>query len=119
MDAGDLKLISNRDIIAVDQRGIAATPLDIQSLRKNPGQAWINLYPDGSAILSLFNLGPDPATIKFDWREIDALRDTHYAAHPPRLTDLISKEEIAASVAGINLTIESHGSRIFRLTPAK
>jgi len=119
LDAGDLKLISNRDIIAVDQRGIAATPLDIQSLRKNPGQAWINLYPDGSAILSLFNLGPDPATIKFDWREIDALRDTHYAAHPPRLTDLISKEQIAPSVAGIDLTIGSHGSRIFRLTPAK
>jgi hypothetical protein len=119
LDPGDLKLISNRDIIAVDQRGIAATPLDIQSLRKNPGQAWINLYPDGSAILSLFNLGPDPATIKFDWREIDALRDTHYAAHPPRLTDLISKEQIAPSVAGIDLTIGSHGSRIFRLTPAK
>lgn len=119
MDPGDLKLISNRDIIAVDQRGIAATPLDIQSLRKKPGQAWINLYSDGSAILSLFNLGPDAATIKFDWREIDALRNTHFAAHPPNLTDLISKEEIAPSAPGINLTLESHGSRIFRLTPAK
>jgi hypothetical protein len=119
MDPGDLKLISNRDIIAVDQRGIAATPLDIQSLRKKPGQAWINLYPDGSAILSLFNLGPDPAAIKFDWREIDALRDTHYANHPPKLSDLIGKEEIAPSAEGINLTLESHGSRIFRLKPAK
>ncbi len=119
MDPDDLKLISNRDIIAIDQRGIAATPLDIQSLRKRPGQAWINLYPDGSAILSLFNLGPDPATIKFDWCEIDALRDTHFAAHPPMLTDLISKEQIAPSADGINLNLESHGSRIFRLTPAK
>jgi alpha-galactosidase len=119
MDAGDLKLISNRDIIAVDQRGIAATPLDIQSLRKKPGQAWINVYPDGSAILSLFNLGPDSATIKFDWHEVDALRDTHYGAHPPKMTDLISKEEIPPSAAGINLTLASHGSRIFRLTPAK
>ena len=117
MDQDDLKLISNRDIIAIDQRGIAATPLDIQSLRKKPGQAWINLYPDGSAVLSLFNLGPDPAAIKFDWREIDALRDTRYTAHPPRLTDLISKEEIAPSADGIDLTLESHGSRIFRLTP--
>ena len=119
MDQDDLKLISNRDIIAIDQRGIVATPLDIQSLRKKPGQAWITLYPDGSSILSLFNLGPDPAAIKFDWREIDALRDTRYTAHPPKLTDLISKEEIAPSANGINLTLESHGSRIFRLTPMK
>jgi alpha-galactosidase len=119
MDSGDLKLISNHDIIAVDQRGIAATPLDIQSLRKKPRQAWINLYPDDSAILSLFNLGPDSATIKFDWREVDALRNTHYAAHPPELTDLISKEKIAPSTDGINLTLDSHGSRIFRLMPVR
>ncbi len=119
MDADDLKLISNRDIIAVDQRGIAATPLDIQSLRKKPVQAWINVYPGGAAILSLFNLGPDAATISLDWREIDALRDTHYAAHPPKLTDLVSKEATAPSADGIQLTLESHGSRIFRLTSAK
>ncbi|MGB7266431.1 MAG: TIM-barrel domain-containing protein [Terracidiphilus sp.] len=119
MDPGDLKLISNRDIIAIDQRGIPASPLDIQSLRKKPGQAWMNLYRDGSAVLSLFNLGPDPALIKFDWREVDALRDTHFALHPPKLTDLITGEEIAPSEEGINLTLASHASRIFRITPAK
>jgi alpha-galactosidase len=119
MDSGDLKLISNRDIIAVDQRGIAATPLDIQSLRKKSGQAWINLYPDGSAILSLFNLGAGPTTIKFDWSEIDALRDTRFAQHPPQLTDLINGEQSPASPEGINLTLASHASRIFRLTHAK
>ena len=119
MDPEDLKLISNRDIIDIDQRGIAATPLDIQSLRKRIGQAWINLYPDGSAVLSLFNLGATPLSIKFDWHEIDALRDTHFTAHPPKLQDLISKEEIAPLPQGIDLTIESHGSRIFRLTPSK
>lgn len=111
MDPADLKLISNRDIIAVDQRGIAATPLDIQGLRTKPGQVWINLYSDGSAILSLFNLGPDPTIIKFDWREVDALRNTHYAAHPPKLTDLISKEKITPSTEGINLALESPMAR--------
>jgi len=119
LDPDDLKLISNRDIIAVDQRGIAATPLDIFSLRSRVRQAWINLYPGGNAVLSLFNLGPDPAAMKFDWREVDALRNTDFAGHPPMLTDLITGEKIAPTPDGINLTLASHASRIFRLTTTK
>jgi hypothetical protein len=119
MDPEDLKLISNRDVIAIDQRGIPATPLDIQSLRSRVRQAWINLYPDGSAVLTLFNLGPDSATIKFDWHEVDALRNTHFAQHPPRLTDLIDKTESAPSSKGVDVTLETHASRIFRLTPKR
>ena len=56
MDAGDLALISNREIIAVDQAGVSARPLDIQHLRNKPQQAWLTTYPDGSAVLALFNL---------------------------------------------------------------
>ena len=41
-------------------------------------------------------------------------------AHPPELTDLISKEDISRRrLMDRNLTLESHGSRIFRLTPLK
>jgi hypothetical protein len=119
MDPADLKLISNRDIIAIDQAGIPATPLDIQGMRKRVQQAWINIYPDGSAVLSLFNLGPATATVKFDWRELDALRNTHFTQHPPKLTDLVTKEEVQPSPEGINVSLDSHASRIFRLTPNK
>jgi alpha-galactosidase len=119
MDPGDLKLLSNRDLIAIDQRGIPATPLDIQSLRSRVRQAWITLYPDGSAILALFNLGPDPGPIRFDWREVDALRNTHFAAHPPTLTDLITHAQVPAAGPGIDLTLESHAARVFRLTPSQ
>jgi hypothetical protein len=116
MDPADLALISNRDIIATNQAGIPATPLDIQSLRKQIQQAWITINPDGTAILSLFNLGPDTATLKFNWREIDALRNTHFADHPPKLTDLMTKTDLPAAPEGIDITLDSHASRIFRLT---
>jgi hypothetical protein len=119
MDAADLKLVSNRDLIAIDQAGIPATPLDIQSMRKRVQQAWITLNPDGSAILSLFNLGPDTAKVKFDWHEIDALRNTHFAQHPPKLTDLMDKTELQPSPEGIDISLDSHASRVFRLTPTK
>lgn len=123
MDPHDLKLITNRNLIDIDQRGIPARPLDIQSLRKSGPdarylqEAWMTLYPDGSAALALFNLGPDNAEIRFGWREVDALRDTHFAAHPPALIDLISKEQFAPS-DGIDFTLASHASRVFRLRPA-
>lgn len=119
MDPDDLKLITNRNIVAIDQRGIPAAPLDIQSLRKRILQVWITLYPDGSAILSLFNLGPDAGHIQFDWREVDALRNTQFTAHPPELTDLISGEKMAASGQGIDLSLDSHAARIFKLMPSK
>jgi len=116
MDAGDLVLISNRDLIAIDQAGIPAWPLDTQGMRDKTRQAWMTLEPDGTAVLALFNLGPETAKIKIDWHEVDALRDTHFAEHPPVLTDLISKGELPASADGIDLSLESHGSRIFRLS---
>ncbi len=117
MDPADLTIITNRNLIAINQAGIPATPLDIQSLRSQIQQAWITINPDGSAILSLFNLGPDTATLKFNWREIDALRDTHFAAHPPKLTDLITNTEVPTPPEELNFTLDFHASRIFRLTP--
>ncbi len=117
MDPADLTIITNRNLIAIDQAGIPATPLDIQSLRSQIQQAWITINPDGSAILSLFNLGPDTASLKFNWREIDALRDTHFAAHPPKLTDLITNTEVPTPPEELNFTLDSHASRVFRLTP--
>ncbi|MCU1223749.1 MAG: hypothetical protein JWQ42_1842 [Edaphobacter sp.] len=119
MDPADLTLISNRDLIAINQAGIPATPLDIQSLRKQIQQAWITINPDGSAILSLFNLGPDTATLKFNWREIDALRNTHFAEHPPKLTDLITKSDVPTPPEEIDIALDSHASKVFRLTPTR
>jgi len=88
IDAADLAIISNRDIIAIDQAGVPARPLDIQHLRNKPQQAWLTTYPDGSAVLALFNLDAAPAEIKLSWREIDSLRDTHLAGPtPPALHD--------------------------------
>jgi alpha-galactosidase len=124
MDPDDLKLITNRQLIAIDQRGIPARPLDIQELRKRGPdgrllrEVWMTHYPDGSAVLALFNLASGSGEIKFDWREVDALRNTHFAAHPPRLIDLISGEQMAPS-DGIDVTLASHASRIFRLSPAQ
>ncbi len=115
MDAADLALISNREIIAVDQAGIPARPLDIQHLRNKAQQAWLTTYLDGSAVLTVFNLGSEPAEIKLSWSEIDALRDTHLAAGPHTLHDLVSATDVPGQADGLTLTLNSHASRIFRV----
>jgi hypothetical protein len=121
LDPADLTLISNRELIAVDQAGIPARPLDIQSLHKGGSQrqAWLTQYPDGSAVLALFNLGKDDADLSLSWREVDALRDTHFAdCEPPVLHDLISGASVTSDRGKLTLHIASHGSRVFRIAPA-
>jgi hypothetical protein len=118
MDAADLALISNKELIAIDQAGVPARPLDIQHLRNKPQQAWMTTYADGSAVLSIFNLAPDSATVKLDWREIDALRNTHFAGpNPPALHDLFSGSDVPAEPGGVSVQLESHASLVFRIKP--
>ncbi len=116
MDAGDLAIISNRDLIEVDQAGVPARPLDIQHLRNKPQQAWLTTYRDGSAVLAVFNLGSDAAEVKLSWREVDALRDTRFAeGRVPLLHDLVSGEDVVSAADGLTLRLEAHGSRVFRI----
>lgn len=120
MDPDDLKLLSNSEIIAIDQAGISARPLDIQHLRKKPQQVWMTKYPDGTLVLTVFNLDPAQADVKLDWREIDALRGTNLAARvasgkAPVLHDLISGADTPATADGLNLMLAPHASRIFRI----
>jgi alpha-galactosidase len=120
MDSADLALITNHDLIAIDQAGIPARPLDIQHLRGKPQQAWLTAYPDGSAVLTLFNLGPASATVKVSWSEIDALRDTKLtsqfaATAPPILHDLVSGADVPTEPSGLTVTLDSHASRTVRL----
>jgi len=120
MDADDLKLITNRDIIAIDQAGVPARPLDIQHLRNKPQQAWLTTYRDGSVVLTLFNLAPEAAEINLTWSEVDALRDTALSAGaPPVLHDLIAGTDISSPPGGLALTLAPHASRIFRIAPHK
>jgi alpha-galactosidase len=117
VDPTDLALISNKEIIAIDQAGIPAHPLDIQHLRNKPQQAWLTIYPNGSVVLALFNLASEAAEVKVSWHEIDALRDTHLAGGtvPPKLHDLISAIDMVSQPDGLTIHLGSHASRIFHI----
>lgn len=119
MDPADLAILTNRNLIAINQAGIPASPLDVQQLRNKQQQAWFTKNRDGSFTLALFNLGSESANIKFGWRELDALRDTSFSAHPPKLTDLVTGQEVSTPPNELNFTLDAHASRVFRLTPSR
>ena len=59
LDAYGLKLLTNREVIAIDQSGNPARPLNQDQLQ----QTWYAKNADGSVTVALFNLADTPATV--------------------------------------------------------
>jgi alpha-galactosidase len=113
MDPTDLALISNREVIKLDQAGVPARPLDIQHLRKKQQQVWLTQSANGTNVLTFFNLDSSASEVKVSWREVDALRDTSLAASGnARWKDLIDGSIVTAEPDGLTLSLPPHGSRI-------
>jgi len=78
LEAGDLALLTNPEVLAVDQAGHPAAPLS----QKKALQVWWARNPDDSLTVALFNLGDAAATTAVTWSDLDprfsgavALRD--------------------------------------------
>jgi alpha-galactosidase len=113
MDAADLTLISNRNIIAIDQTGVPAHPVDLPSLRRRKGQQlWATRYPDGSVVLAIFNLGEVSATVTVPLDELDAVIDAHL--NGSKAIDVITSESLPVPGDDLALQLEPHASRLLR-----
>jgi alpha-galactosidase len=118
MDADDLALITKKDIIAIDQAGVPARPLDIQHLRKKQQQVWMTQSKDGTVVFTFFNLDQNASTVTIAWSEVDALRNTHLAAGGKlHCTNLMDNASVTPDAAGLTVALTAHGSRILRVSP--
>ena len=119
LDPADLALISNRRIIAIDQAGIPASPVDIPSWRSRKGQQlWLTRYPDGSVVLAIFNLNDQPAAIQLSLEELDSLRDTHLAASSI-FEDQLDGAPGHPTNGNLEFPLDPHASRLLRFTPPR
>jgi alpha-galactosidase len=66
LDDGDLALLTNAEVLAVDQAGRVATPLSQQSAQ----QVWRVKNPDGSFTVALFNLGDAAEMVSVGWSDL-------------------------------------------------
>ena len=107
LDADGLRLLTNDEVIAVDQ---AAQPAVIVAA----GDHQVRCVPgaDGGLTVALFNLEDQSATVEAKWADLGLVG-------PARVRDLWSRAEAGVMDVGVSALVPPHGSRLFRITPRR
>lgn len=106
MDSYGLSLLTNREVLAIDQSGRAATPLSTATNQ----QVWYTKNSDGSYTVALFNLDSSSATVTVNWSQLGI-----FGAASAR--DDWQNRELGAFTSGYSATVPSHGSILLTVHP--
>ncbi|HET6502707.1 MAG TPA: fibronectin type III domain-containing protein [Amycolatopsis sp.] len=106
LDSYGLSLLTNDEVIAVDQAGIPARPLS----QSSDQQVWYSRNPDGSYTVALFNLGTTAANVTAEWRDLGI-------TSPAQVRDLWSHSDLGTVNGSFGAQLPAHGSRLLRITP--
>lgn len=106
LDPADLPLITNDEVIAIDQAGVPAHPIS----QATQQQVWFSKQADGSYVVALFNLASSPASVTANWSDLG------FGGHA-NVRDLWSHTETPNVSDGVTETLPAHGSRLFRIRP--
>jgi Alpha galactosidase A/Alpha galactosidase C-terminal beta sandwich domain/Fibronectin type III domain len=107
LDSYGLSLLTNDEVIAVDQAGIAARPVS----QATNQQAWYARNADGSYTVALFNLGADQANVTAAFADLGI-------SGTADVRDLWSHQDLGNATGSVQSSLAGHGSRLFRITPA-
>ncbi|MFJ6567935.1 alpha-galactosidase D [Streptomyces sp. NPDC091292] len=107
LDSYGLSLLTNREVIAVNQ---GATPPARPVTPSGAQQVWGAKNADGSYTVALFNLGDAPAAVTADWSSFGF---TGKAA----VRDLWNRESLGTYTDKVTQALPAHGSRLFTVTP--
>ncbi|MEU0179265.1 carbohydrate-binding protein [Streptomyces massasporeus] len=107
LDSYGLSLLTNREVIAVNQ---GATPPARPVTPSDPQQVWAAKNPDGGYTVALFNLADRPAAVTAHWA---SLGFTGKAA----VRDLWNHRNLGTHKSRITESLPAHGSRLFTVTP--
>jgi alpha-galactosidase len=109
LDSYGLELLTNPEVIAVNQAGRPAQPLSTKTNR----QVWFSLNPDSSYTVALFNLGQTDADMTVNWAGLGL----NGAA---TVRDLWARKDLGQFASGFTATdVPIHGVRLLKVTPQK
>ncbi|MBB2948748.1 hypothetical protein FB565_008534 [Actinoplanes lutulentus] len=107
LDAYGLSLVTNPEVIAVDQAGTPARPVSTGTQQ----QTWYALNPDGSYTVALFNLGRADKDITVDFADIGL-------TGAATVRDLWARKDLGRFPAAFTATtVPIHGVRLLKVTP--
>jgi hypothetical protein len=108
LDSTDLAMLTNTEVIAVDQSGNVGTPISQASSQ----QVWRTKNPntDHSFTVALFNLGSGTATVSVSWSQLGFTGSAS-------VRDLWSRTNLGAMATGFSASLPAHGSRLLKVLP--
>jgi len=109
LDAYGLELLTNREVIAVNQTGRPAQPVSTKTNR----QVWYSLNADSTYTVALFNLGTTEANMTVNWSDLGLDGSA-------QVRDLWAKKDLGQFAAGYTAaTVPPHGVRLLKVAPQK
>ena len=106
LDPYGLSLLTNDDVIAVDQAGNPAKPVS----QATDQQVWYARNADGSYTVALFNLGASASDVTADFSDLGI-------SGQASVRDLWSHKNLGSVSGSLTENLPSHGSRLFTFTP--
>ncbi|MBP1963384.1 RICIN domain-containing protein [Paenibacillus aceris] len=105
-DSYGLGLLTNDEVIAVDQSAVAGT----QVSNSNSTQVWKKKLADGSYYIGLFNLNTAAASITANWSTLGIQGDAF-------IRDLWSHKELGIINTSFTASVPAHGAKLIKVTP--
>jgi hypothetical protein len=106
LDAYGLKLLTNREVIAIDQSGNPARPLNQDQLQ----QTWYAQNADGSTTVALFNLADSPATVTGNFDQLGI-------SGKATVRDIWANQNTRNVAGSVSAALPAHGSKLYKITP--
>ncbi|MEU7969691.1 fibronectin type III domain-containing protein [Streptomyces sp. NPDC049097] len=106
LDSHGLELLTNDEVIAVDQAGNPAKPIS----QDTPQQVWYARNTDGSYTVALFNLGSGRSDVTAHWSDLGI-------SGKAAVRDLWSHKDLGSVRGSFTDNLPPHGSRLLRITP--
>ncbi|MEY9930622.1 alpha-galactosidase [Catenulispora sp. GP43] len=107
LDSTDVGLLTNSEVLAVDQSGHPARAVD----RTTQLQAWYAANGDGSYTVALFNLSGSAATVSVNWQDIG------FTGSSATVHDDWSHTDLGTFATGYGVSLPSHGATLLKVVP--
>ncbi|MBY8879937.1 NEW3 domain-containing protein [Actinacidiphila acidipaludis] len=108
LDAADLALLTNRDVIAVDQDAVNASRVSSTATT----QVFAKPEPNGDVVVGLFNTGTAAQTVSVDPGATGLPPSSAY-----RLDNLWTHQVTRSSGSAVAASVPAHGVALFRVRP--
>ncbi|MDQ1681665.1 MAG: alpha-galactosidase, partial [Frankiaceae bacterium] len=109
LDQLGVDLLTNPEVVAVDQAGVPARPVSTASKQ----QVWYALNADGSYTVALFNLGRAESDVTAKWSDIGLKGGA-------TVRDLWARKDLGRADNGFTASdVPIHGVRLLKVTPDK